>query len=51
MSYNHVTVTKSSPHVGAEIGNVDLTKELSEAEVEDIRNAINAHGVVFFRDQ
>jgi len=44
-------VTPSSPHVGAEIGNVDLTAPLNESQVSDIRDAINAHGVVFFRDQ
>ncbi|MGB0577511.1 MAG: hypothetical protein ACPGPC_15375, partial [Alphaproteobacteria bacterium] len=28
MGYDSITVTTSSPHVGAEIGNVDLTKPL-----------------------
>ena len=51
MTYDSITVTQSSPHVGAEIGNVDLTRPLSNREVEEIRIAINAHGVVFFRDQ
>ena len=51
MTYDSITVIQSSPHVGAEIGNVDLTKPLSNREVEEIRDAINAHGVVFFRDQ
>ena len=51
MAYDSITVMKSSPHVGAEIGNVDLTRPLSNSEVEEIRDAINAHGVVFFRDQ
>jgi taurine dioxygenase len=51
MSYDSITVTKSTPHVGAEIGNVDLTKPLSNREVEEIHTAIVAHGVVFFRGQ
>ncbi|MBT5048981.1 MAG: TauD/TfdA family dioxygenase, partial [Rhodospirillaceae bacterium] len=51
MTYDSITVMQSSPHVGAEIGNVDLSKPLSNREVEEIRNAINSHGVVFFRDQ
>ncbi len=51
MSYDSITVTQSSPHVGAEIGNVDLTKPLSNTQVMEIRRAINSHGVVFFRDQ
>lgn len=51
MSFDSITVTPSSPHVGAEIGNVDLTKPLSNREVKEVRDAINAHGVVFFRGQ
>jgi taurine dioxygenase len=51
MSYDNITVSPSTPHVGAEIGNVDLTKPLSNRQVHEIRGAIIAHGVVFFRDQ
>ncbi len=51
MSYDSITVTPSTPNVGAEIGNVDLTKPLSNREVEEIHDAILAHGVVFFRGQ
>ena len=51
MTYDNNTVTKSSPHVGAEICNVDLTKPLSNSEVAEIRMAMNEHGVAFFRDQ
>jgi taurine dioxygenase len=51
MTYDNITVTKSSPHVGAEIRNVDLTKPLSNSEVAEIRMAMNEHGVAFFRDQ
>jgi len=46
-----ITVTPSTPHVGAEIGNIDLTKPLSNRQVQEVRDAIIAHGVVFFRDQ
>ena len=41
MSYDSITVTQSSPHVGAEIGNVDLCKPLSNRAVEEIRIAIS----------
>ena len=41
MAYHSITVMQSSPHVGAEIGNVDLTQPLSDREVEEIRNAIS----------
>lgn len=51
MSYETITVTQTSPHVGAEIGNVDLTKPLNGQQVREIRAAITAHGVLFFRDQ
>ena len=51
MSYDSIVVTQSSPHVGAEIDNVDLTRPLTNREVEEIHDAIIAHGVVFFRNQ
>ena len=51
MSYARTTVTRSSPHVRAEISNVDLLTPLSGKRVEEIQTAINAHGVVFFRNQ
>ena len=46
-----VTVTPLSPHVGAEIGNVDLTRPLTGEQVNDIKNALAGHGVIFFREQ
>ena len=46
-----LSVTPLSPHVGAEIGGVDLTKPLAPAEVKGIADALAGHGVVFFRDQ
>ena len=45
------SVTPLSPHVGAEIGGVDLTKPLSPAQVKDIADALAKHGVIFFREQ
>lgn len=51
MSYNSFTVTKTSPHVGAEISGLDLTAGLSDGVVADIRAALCDHGVLFFRDQ
>ena len=36
---------------GAEIFGVDVAGDLDEAVVGEIRDALNAHGVVFFRDQ
>lgn len=51
MSYQSITVTPISPHIGAEIGNLDLTKPLSNVEVDDIHKAFAEHQVIFFRNQ
>ena len=37
--------------VGAEVSGVDLSTELTDAEVADIRTALLRHKVIFFRDQ
>lgn len=49
--YDTITVTPSTPHIGAEIGNIDLTRPLSNRQVEEVHDAIIAHGVIFFRNQ
>jgi len=46
-----VKVEPLTPRIGAELSGVDLTGELSEEQVGDVRAAILAHRVVFFRDQ
>ena len=51
MSYTKLQVTPITPHIGAEIGNIDLTKPLSEIEVAELRTALTEHQVIFFRDQ
>jgi taurine dioxygenase len=51
MTYAAITVTPCSPHVGAEIGNIDLTKPLSNQEVAELHQAFADHLVIFFRDQ
>ena len=50
-AYRAITVTPCSPHVGAEIGNIDLTRPLSDLELAELRRAFTDHLVVFFRDQ
>ena len=50
-AYETITVTQLSPNVGAEIGNIDLTKPLTPIQVKEVRAAITAHGVIFFREQ
>jgi taurine dioxygenase len=46
-----ISVKALTPHVGAEIGNIDLTQPLSQATVSEVREALAKHGVVFFREQ
>lgn len=50
-TYRAITVTPTSPAVGAEIGNIDLTRPLTELEVSELRRAFTEHLVLFFRDQ
>jgi len=51
MTHEAITVEPSSPCIGAEIGNVDLTKPLSSQQVHEIRTALLKYQVIFFRDQ
>ncbi|HJQ48748.1 MAG TPA: TauD/TfdA family dioxygenase [Amycolatopsis sp.] len=46
-----ITVRPVAGHIGADIGGVDISRPLSEAEVDAIRDALHRHKVVFFRDQ
>ena len=44
-------VTKVTGTIGAELSGVDLARELSDETIADIRAALLANRVVFFRDQ
>jgi taurine dioxygenase len=46
-----ITVKPLSPHIGAEIGGIDLTKPLAPEEVKAVTDALARHGVVFFHGQ
>ncbi len=46
-----LVVTKVSPHIGAEISNIDLTKPLSDSQLAQLKAAFAEHQVLFFRDQ
>ena len=51
MASDIITITPLTRNIGAEIGNIDLTKPIT-AEVEDqLKAAIAEHQVIFFRDQ
>jgi len=51
MSYQKLRVIPVTPHIGAEIENIDLTQPLSELEVKELHAALAEHQVIFFRDQ
>jgi taurine dioxygenase len=51
MAYESISVTKLTPHIGAEIGNIDLTRPLSNRQVEELHQAFAENLVIFFRDQ
>jgi len=46
-----LTIRRLAGALGAEIGGVDLSAELSDATIAAIRAALNQHQVIFFRDQ
>jgi len=46
-----ISVNPLTPTIGAEISGVDLREELDESLIDDIRNALHEHLVIFFRDQ
>jgi taurine dioxygenase len=47
----HLTIRPLQPHIGAEIGGVDLSEPISDSVRDEIKNAILKYKVVFFRDQ
>ncbi len=51
MNFEEISVTPSSPHVGAEIDNIDLTRPLSDRQLKELRAAFLKYGVIFFREQ
>jgi taurine dioxygenase len=51
VAYETITATPSSPQIGAEIGNIDLTRPLSNKQVSELHDAFARYQVIFFRDQ
>jgi len=49
--YRHITVSRIAGTLGAEIAGVDLSDDLPDAVIDEIRAALLDHLVVFFRDQ
>lgn len=51
MHYESITVAPLTPVIGGEISGVDLTRPLSNQQVDEIHKAIADRLVIFFRDQ
>ncbi len=49
--YDTLQVSPLTPVIGAEISGIDLSCQLSNNQVADIRDAFHAHSVLVFRDQ
>ena len=50
-SYKFIDAKPISGSVGAEISGIDLKKEITKEQFNEIRNAFARYGVIFFRDQ
>jgi taurine dioxygenase len=51
MPYETIEVTKLTPHIGAEIGGVDLSRPLDNRQFQEVHDALMDNLVIFFRDQ
>jgi taurine dioxygenase len=51
MTYETIQVTPTTPHIGAEITGIDLSRPLGNRQVDELHDALAAHQVLFFRDQ
>ncbi len=51
MAQETFTSTPLSPHLGAEIAGIDLSRPLTNRQVDDLHGALATHQVLFFRDQ
>lgn len=46
-----LTITPLGPHIGAEVSNVNLARQLSDSQFEQLYHALIRHQVLFFHDQ
>jgi taurine dioxygenase len=51
MTYDTITVRTLTPQIGGEVSGIDLTAPLTDAQVADLRHALDDRLVLFFRDQ
>ncbi|MGH7044413.1 MAG: hypothetical protein ACREFY_20100, partial [Acetobacteraceae bacterium] len=50
-AYRHIETSRIAGSLGAEIAGVDLAKDLPDDVLGELRAALLAHQVIFFRDQ
>src|SRR5580658_9563190 len=46
-----LTLAPLNPVIGAEVGGIDLSRPLDDAQFAEVREAFNTHHVLIFRDQ
>jgi taurine dioxygenase len=49
--YEFITLRKLTPLIGAEVGAIDLSKAISDGQVEELKRALAENLVIFFRNQ
>jgi taurine dioxygenase len=51
MAYQTIEVSKLTPHIGAEIAGIDLSRPLGNQQFQEVHDALMENQVIFFRDQ
>ncbi|MFV0282132.1 MAG: TauD/TfdA dioxygenase family protein, partial [Rhodoblastus sp.] len=51
MRNHRLDITPASTALGANIGGIDLSASIDDADIAALRGALNEHGVLFFRNQ
>jgi taurine dioxygenase len=51
MTYQTIEVSKLTPHIGAEIAGIDLSRPLGNQQFQEVHDALMENQVIFFRDQ
>ena len=51
MARANIEVRPLTPQIGAEIDGLDLSRQLDDDTFDDLKDALNKHLVIFFRDQ
>ena len=51
MTFHTIEVSPLTPRIGAVVTGINLAEPLNDTQLEDLRKALAAHLVIFFRDQ